>query len=371
MGERDFDREIDELFKKIVDNVGTIDEDNEYDGIDDCFNEYILSSVSHGYKGGKKISYFPCDTCGRKKAIIEKYNRVCNKEYIPPYVDRDCRDYKIALVVEKIDECIVEKVFRYLIFRISIQEIVSVIDDPEWRKQAEAILRSKGYGNFIESSFGKFNKKQIIQMIFDVNFCYFDAYYKRNLKDYECIDMVKYYIVQFIRDRLKESLFKIAQLIELELEYKIAVIESEIRYLIKCILQEIMITPLPAANYNINYFNKIGSLTELLKIFDGAEGGRHDERSDFRHIRDTVRKYEKVIRTTLDLLNKKIKEYECLISQRRFIVGVTGICEKSSIFPGEIGGNENIVVPPKPVIVLNPPDRRKSNSIEDPSADDK
>lgn len=352
------DNQIDELFKKIIDNVNDIDDDNEYDGIGDCFDEYILSSLNYGYKGGKKVPYFPCDTCGKKKAITEIYYKICNKEYIPPYVDEDCRDYKIALVVEKIDECIVEKVFRYLIFRISIQEIVCVIDDPEWKKQAEYILRSQGYGNFIEHAFGKFNKKQIIQMLFDINFCYFDTYNKRNLREFECIDMVKYYIIQFIRERLKESLFKIAKLIELELEYKIAVIESEIRYLIKCILQEIMITPIPATNYNISYFNKIGSLTELLKIFNGAEGGRHDERSDFRHIRDTVRKYEKVIRTTLELLNKKIKEYEYLIGQRKFIIGITGICDRSTYRPEEDCHGDNIVVPPKPFIVVNPQDKK-------------
>jgi hypothetical protein len=191
-------------------------------------------------------------------------------------------------------------------------------------------------------------------MLFDINYFYFDVEYNRNLDEKDRICMLKYYIVLVLRNKIKESFFRIARLIELELEYKIAVIEGEIRYLIKCILQEIAITPLPAANYNINYFNKIGSLTELLRIFDGLEGGKHEERSDFRHIRDTIMKYEKVIRTTFDLLNKKIKEYETLIGQRRFIVGVTGICERPNVFPtSENGTTHPVVVPPQPVVILD------------------
>lgn len=356
---KNLDRKIDGFLKKIT---GTLENDDELERIEvgDCFDEHILSSVAYGIKGGRKFAYFPCDTCKKKQAIIEQYERVCIKEYIPPYVDKDCRDYKIALVIERIDDCIVEKVFRYLIYRTSIEEILRCIDDPEWKKQAEAILRSTGFKKFIEQNFEKFNKSRIIDMLFDINFCCFDGFYKRNLNECECIDMIKYYIVFVLRDKIKESIFRIAKLIELELEYKIAVIESEIRYLIKCILQEIVITPLPAANYNIETFNKIGSLTDILKILDGIAGkdgccGKHDQRSDFRHIRDTIRKYEKVVRTTLEILNKKINEYERLVNQRRFIVGVTGICEKPSVAPVYENGKPPVIVPPVPIVVLNPP----------------
>lgn len=348
---------IDDLIKKIMDNANSGDDSSEYEiegGIDDIFNEYLQSSVEYGIRGGKKVAYFPCDNCKKKQVIIEQYNKVCNKQYTPPYVDQDCRDFKIALIVERIEDEIVDKVFKYLIYRTSIREIVCAIVDPEWRRQAEDILRTQGYSNFINDVFGKFNKKQIVQMLFDINYFYFDVEYSRNLDEKDAICMLKYYIVLVLRNKIKESFFRIARLIELELEYKIAVIEGEIRYLIKCILQEIAITPLPAANYNINYFNKIGSLTELLRIFDGLEGGKHEERSDFRHIRDTVMKYEKVIRTTFDLLNKKIKEYEALIGQRRFIVGVTGICERPHVFPtSENGTTPPVVVPPQPVVILD------------------
>jgi len=172
--------------------------------------------------------------------------------------------------------------------------------------------------------------------------------------------MVKYYIVLTVRDKIKESLFKIAKLIELELEYKIAVIEGEIRYIIRCILQEIVVTPLPTTNYNITHFNEIGSLTELLKIFNGFEGGKHDERSDFKEIRDTIAKYEKVVRTTFELLNDKIKEYGCLIDQRKFIVGVTGICERPNVYPVYDYEGQNVIIPPVPIVILNSP----SNSRE-------
>lgn len=262
-------------------------------------------------------------------------------------------------MIEKIDDCIIEKAFTYLVYRTSIDEILKCIDDPEWRKQAEAILRSTGFKHFIDENFGKFTKQKIIDMLFDVNFCYFDWYYKRNLCESECVLMLKYYIVMVLRNRIKESLFKIAKLIELELEYRIAVIESEIRYLIKCILQEIAITPLPAANYNIETFNKIGSLTDILKIMDGISGkegccGKHDQRNDFRHIRDTIRKYEKVIRTTLDILNKKILEYERLVNQRSFIIGITGICDKESIIKEGFIEKSPVIIPPIPIVVVNP-----------------
>lgn len=355
--ENNRDIDIDEIIKKVAQNAFY----DEAEGIEigDCFNENILSSVCYGIKDGKKVAYFPCDTCKTKKAIIEEYNRVCIKEYIPPYIDKDCRDYKIALVIEKIDDCIIEKAFTYLVYRTSIDEILRCIDDPEWRKQAEALLRSTGFKCFIDENFGRFTKQRIIDMLFDVNFCYFDGYYKRNLCESECVLMVKYYIVQVLRNRIKESLYKIAKLIELELEYKIAVIESEIRYLIKCILQEILITPIPAANYNIESFNKIGSLTDILKILDGISGkegccGKHDQRNDFRHIRDTIRKYEKVIRTTLDILNKKILEYEKLIDQRAFIVGITGICDRNGLMTNGRFEKSPIITPPVPIVVVNP-----------------
>lgn len=363
MGKIFSENEIDDIIKKVMENSkeDAADLEGEIDGsIDDCFNEYLLSSVNYGLKDGKKVAYFPCDTCKKKQIIIEQYNKVCNRHYTPPYVDPDCADFKLALIVDRIDEEIIEKIFRYLVFRISIRDIACAIADPEWRRQAEDILRVQGYSNFINESFGKFTKKQIIQILFDINYFYFDLDYSRNLDEKECACMLRYYIVLVLRGRIKESLFRIVKMIELELEYKIAVIESEIRYLIKCILQEIAITPLPAANYNITYFNKIGTLTELLKIFNGIEGGKHDERSDFRHIRDTIIKFEKVVRTTLDLLNKKIKEYEALISQRKFIVGVTGICERPNIFPTSENGGSPLVVPPQPVVILNPQDTQGS-----------
>jgi hypothetical protein len=346
--------EIDSLIKRIMEGPKEDDKGGIDDNFDENFNEYLASSIAYGMKGDKKVPYFPCDTCKRKQIIDEQYKRICNKEYVPAYVDSDCRDFKIALVVDRIDEETLHKVFKYLTYRITIREIVDCIKDPEWRRQAESILRVQGFCNFIEATFGRFDKKTIMQVLFDLSYCYFDDYTSRNLAQNECIEMLKYYVVLLIRNKIKDSIFRIIKLIELELEYKIAVIESEIRYYIKCVLQEIAITPLPATNYNINYFNKVGSLTELLKIFNGSEGGRHDERSDFRHIRDTVRKYEKVVRTTLDALNKKIKQFECLIEQRRFIVGITGICERPNVIPVETGGT-NVLIPPQPLVILSPP----------------
>ncbi len=354
------EKEINDLIKRIMENSQKSEEGKDIDdNFDENFNEYLASSIAYGLKGDKKVPYFPCDTCKKKQVITEQYHKVCNREYVPPYVDRDCMDFKIALVVDRIDEATLQKIFRYLMFRISIREISECIKDPEWRRQAESILRARGYGRFIEEAFGNFNKNAIYQLLFDINYCYFDYETSRNLKDSECTDMIKYYIVILIRDKIKNSLFRIIKLIELELEYKISVVEGEIRYYIKCLLQEIAITPLPATNYNITYFNKIGSLTELLKIFDGLEGGKHDERSDFRHIRDTIRKYEKVVRTILDALNKKIREYDCLIGQRKFIVGITGICERPNTIPYESEGN-NVLIPPQPLVILNPTKDKES-----------
>lgn len=350
--DNNIDYEIDEFLKKIVNNTKQLPKVE--DEIDDNFSEFVANTVEYSLKGDKKIPYYPCDTCKKKQVLIDQYNKICHREYIPPYIDPDCRDYKIALVIERIDAQIVERAFKYLIYRTSIHEIVERIDDPEWRMQAERILRVKGYGAFIEKEFGKLSKNQIIQMLFDINFYYFDCSNKRTLQESECLSMLKYYIVLSLRDRVKDGLFKIAKLIEIELEYKIAVIESEIRYFIKCILQEIVLTPLPATNYNITFFNKIGSLTELLKIFNGLEGGKHDERSDFRHIRNTVEKYEKVVRTSLDILNKKIRQYENLLGQRTFIVGVTGVCEKQGVASLGESPAPSVVFPPQPVIVVNP-----------------
>lgn len=367
MSEQDkkIDKKVEELFREIVDEVRDnqkrVFDENEYF---DNFDEYIKDAVNVGV-GVKRPPCSACDECKKKQVIIEQYNRVCNKEYIPPYIDKDCRDFKLSLVIQRIDDRILESVFSYLIYRVSIREILCKIDDPEWKRDGEALLASTGYNTFIQNSFGKINKNLIIQMLFDVNYCYFNADYKRNLSKSECQTMIKYFIVITLRNRLKESLFKIAKLIELELEYKIAVIEGEIRYIIKCILQEIVITPLPATNYNITFFNKIGSLTELLKIYNGFEGGKHDERSDFRHIRDTINKYEKVVRTSLDLLNSKIKEYGDLTQQRTFIVGVTGICERPNVFPEYKDGIAPVVVPPVPVVILSPPkDREEENNFE-------
>lgn len=356
------ENEINELIKRIMDNSNKSEEEDKIDeNFDENFDEFLASSIAYGVKGDKRVPYFPCDTCKRKQVIAEQYQKICNREYIPPYVDVDCRDYKIALVVDRLDEETLEKIFKYLLFRISIRELADCIKDPEWRKQAESILRAKGYGRFIEDTFGRFDRKEIYRILFDINYSSFDSYSSRNLNSSECIEMLKYYIVLFIRNKIKNSLFRIIKLIELELEYRISIVEGEIRYYIKCILQEIAITPLPAANYNINFFNKIGSLTELLKIFNGIEGGKHDERSDFRNIRDTIKRYEKVIRTTFDSLNKKIKEYDYLISQRRYIVGITGLCERPNVIPYE-SERANILIPPQPLVILNPPKETESTS---------
>ncbi|WDC84865.1 hypothetical protein PL321_04465 [Caloramator sp. mosi_1] len=200
-------------------------------------------------------------------------------------------------------------------------------------------------------------------MLYNVNYVPFDADRKRTLTEKECITMIKYYIVVALRDKVNESLLKILRLIELELEYKIAVVEDEIRYIIKCILQEILITPIQSNNYNINSFNVVGALTELFKIFDGvvingtvAANGKHDQRNDFKHFRNTIEKYERAIRVSFDLLTKKIKQYGELIEQRRYIVGITGICERPNVFPKN-GGDKDIIVPPKPIIILNPEEK--------------
>lgn len=354
--------DIDKVIDKIMSNVRSMEEDHEDDNYD-CYDDFILESMNKG-TDGKKIAYSPCDSCGRKKVIIHNYKRVANREYIPPYIDPDVRDFKIALIIERIDSDTVEKIFKYLLFRVSIRDILDKIDDPEWRKQAEAIIRTSGYSAFIDKNFGKLNKKQIIQLLFDVNFCYFNDYDKRNINNSECEEMLKYYIVLVLRGSIKESLLKIVKTIELELEYKIAVIEGEIRYIIKCILQEIVVAPFPTNNLSVEDFNKIGSLTEVLKVLDGviingntAALGKHDERSDFRHIRDTIRKYEKTVRTSFDLLNKKISQYEHLLGQRKYIVGVTGICEKASDVRIDDEGTPPVVVPPIPLVVLNPPNK--------------
>lgn len=355
----DIDREIDNFLKKLSERFETVDEECEYE---DCFNEFVKDSIEGGMKD-KRVQYNPCNACRKKQVIIDAYNRICNREYIPPYVDEDCRNYKLALVAEKVEEEILVNVFEYLIFRVSIREIIDKIDDIEWRCKAEDILISTGYDRFIEENFGKFSKRQIIRMLYNVNYIPFDADKKRTLNEKECITMIKYYIVLAVREKVNESMLKILRLIELELEYKIAVIEEEIRYIIKCILQEILITPIQSNNYNINSFNVVGALTELFKIFDGvvingtvAANGKHDERSDFRHFRDTIGKYEKAIRVSFELLTKKIKQYGELIEQRRYIVGYTGICERPNVYPTN-GVDKNIVVPPKPIIILNPDEK--------------
>lgn len=341
-----------EVFEELKKNQKEIFEESEFD---DNFNEYVFDHLSVGAKGCQCSA---CDDCRKKQIITEQYNRVCAKEYIPPYVDLECRDFKLSLVIQRIDSKIIETAFSYLIYRVSIREILCNIEDPEWKRDAETLLVSVGFNNFITENFGKISKNLIIQMLFDVNFCYFNIDYRRNLNQNECLLMLKYYFVFTIRDRIKESLYKIAKLIELELEYRIAVIEGEIKYIIRCILQEIAITPLPSPTYNITHFNMIGSLTDLLRIFNGVDGGRHDQRSDFRSIRDTIKKYEKVVRTSLELLNKKIKEYGDLTEQRSFIVGITGVCDKQGFFNNCEHGGAPLIVPPTPVVVLNPPGNR-------------
>lgn len=344
---RDLDFEIDRLLNEISKTSRNIDHDNG--GISDDFQELVESGCENTLKGKRLVSS-PCDSCGKKGVITRAWKKVCNIRYIPPYVDEDCRDFKLALIIDKIEAPIVEKVFKFLIYRISINEIVNCIDDPEWKMQAETILRSMGFYNFVRKEFGQFNKEEISQMLFDINFCCFDYQNKRTLTDSECTQMLKYYIVYTLRDKMRESIVKISELIELDLEYKIAVIEGEIRYIINCLLEKLVLTPFEGGNYTITNFNKIGSLTQLLEIFNGLNCGKHDQRNDFKHIRDTINKYEKVLRTSFDFLNRKIRELECLFNQRRFIVGVTGICDKCS-FENEY---PDIIVPPQPVIILNP-----------------
>lgn len=355
---KNIDFEIDELIRRIAHNVKEAESDiKDSTDTDDIFEEFVTNSLDYGYLQGKKHAARQCDSCKKKQIIIEKYKRVCNKEYIPPYVDPDCRDYKIALVIDRIQDDIIEKVFSYLIFRTSIRELLDIIDDPEWRHLAEDFIHAEGYGRFIKKHFGYFKKKQIIEMIFDLNFYYFNIEDKRNLSKNECEDMVKYYIVYILRNKIKESLYKIAKLIELELEYKIAVIEGEIQYLIRCIIHQIVIVPYPPPNSNIQSFNQIASLTDILKILDGIGGpdaqGKHDQRSDFRHIRDTIKSYEKVVRTAFDILNKKIKEYGRLTDQRKFIVGITGICDRQDPLIQDEGKNSGLM-PPVPLVVIRP-----------------
>lgn len=353
--DRDLDYEINNLLDKISKASRKVD--HSLGNIDDEFEEYVSKGCEHTLRGGRFVTS-TCDSCGKKRVIARAWKKVCNIRYIPPYVDEDCRDFKLALIIEKIDSKIVEKVFKFLIFKVSIQEVVECIEDPEWKKQAESILRANGYYNFVRQEFGEFNKEEISQLLFDVNFCYFDYQNRRTLTDSECITMLKYYIVYVLRDKIKESIVKIAELIELDLEYKIAVIEGEIKYIIKCLLEQLVITPFDGhGNYTITSFNKVGSLTSLLEIFNGINAGRHDQRNDFKHTRDTIYKYEKVLRTSFDFLNRKIKELECLYNQRSFIVGVTGICDRSQFEED----TPDIVVPPQPVIILNP--RDESNKI--------
>lgn len=349
MGEdNDLDLEIDKLLDKI--SKASKKADDDFGDVSDDFQEIVAQGCEHTLKGRKCIAD-SCDSCGKKRVITRAWKKACNIKYIPPYINDDCRDFKLALILEKIEPQIVEKVFKFLIYRVGINEIVACIDDPEWQMQAENILKANGFYNFIRNEFGEFSKEEISQLLFDVNFCYFDYQNKRTLTDSECVTMLKYYIVYALRDKIKESIVKISELIELDLEYKIAVIEGDIRYIIKCLLEKLLITPFEGGNYTINSFNKIGGLTALLEIFNGLNCGKHDQRNDFKHIRDTINKYEKVLRTSFDFLNRKIKELECLLNQRRFIVGVTGICEEDSSveYP-------DIVAPPKPVIILNPED---------------
>lgn len=351
---QDLDHEIDNLLNNILKASKKIDHDKG--NISDDFQDYVSHGCEHTIKGGRLVSDV-CDSCSKKRTIARAWKKICNIRYIPPYIDEDCRDFKLALIIEKIEPKIVEKVFKFLIYRVSISQIVDCIDDPEWKKQAESILRSNGYYNFIRKEFGQFDKEEISQLLFDINFCYFDYQNKRTLTDSECVTMLKYYIVYALRDKMKESIVKIVELIELDLEYKIAVIEGEIRYIIKCLLEKLVITPFEGGNYTITSFNKVGSLTDLLEIFNGLNCGKHDQRNDFKHIRDTINRYEKVLRTSFDFLNRKIKELECLVNQRRFIVGVTGICDRGQYEED----TPDILIPPQPVIILNP--RGNDNQI--------
>ena len=277
-------------------------------------------------------------------------------------MDKDCRDFRIALVLDRLDEQILQRAVSFLILRTSINDIVSRITKDEWKDEARSMLRNTGFRPFFENNFGKLTKVLITQMMFDVNYCCFDPKFKKNLNKSECVEMVKFYIIAALRDSIKENLYKFAKTIELELEYKIAVIEGEIKYIIRCVLEEIVISPFPVANYTVGYFNKIGSLTEILKIMNGADGGKHEQHEDFRSIRNTIRKYQRVVETSFDLLNKKVKEYECLINQRILIVGITGICETTTMPYPIPKGRKPIVAPPVPIVVLNPPGGTTGNS---------
>lgn len=350
----DLDLEIDQL----LDKISKASEESD-DNIKNDVQEAEAQGFEHGHHHshnkhkvkGKRCIADCCDSCGKKRVITAAWKKICDVKCIPNYIDSDCRDFKLALIIEKIEPEIIEKIFKFLIYRVSINQVVKCIEDPEWRCQAENLLRAKGFYNFIRKEFGEFSKEEISQLLFDVNFCYFDYQNKRSLTDSECTTMLKYYVVYALRSKMKESIVKISELIELDLEYKIAVIESEINYIIKCILEKLLITPFEGGNYTINSFNKIGGLTALLEIFNGLNYGKHDQRNDFKHIRDTIGKYEKVLRTSFDFLNRKIKQVECLVNQRRFIVGITGICEEEVCL-----GYHNSVEPPTPVVILNSED---------------
>ncbi|MEF9952125.1 MAG: hypothetical protein RR840_02825 [Clostridium sp.] len=347
---QDLDNEINKLLNDIA--KASKQMDSEEGDVSDDFQDFVSSGCDNTLKGGHFVND-PCDSCSRKKVITKTWNRIRNIQYTPPYVDEDIKDFQLALILEKIEPKIVEKVFKFLMFRVSMYEIVGCIDDPEWKMQAENILMANGYYNFIRTNFGDFTKEEISQLLFDINFCLFDYQNKRTLTDSECVTMLKYYIVYSLRNMMKNNIISIVESIELDLEYQISVIQGEIQYIIKCLLEQLVITPFsPASNYTITSFNKVGALTDLLEIFNGINQGRHDQRNDFKHIRDTINRYEKVLRTSFDFLNRKIKELECLMNQRRYIVGITGICGRP-IYEEE---QPNVVAPAKPVIILNPYD---------------
>lgn len=352
------DKKVERIFSEIADEIKNkqevIDDEND---VQDAFDEYVVNSVTSGVGEPNKVAFTcgGCDSCKRKQIITEQYYRVTSREYIPPYVDKDCRDFRIALVIDRLDEQILERAVSFLLLRTSIDDVVSRISKNEWKDEARNVLRNVGFKQFFDNNFGKLTKVLIGRMMFDVNYCCFNPRVKKNLNKSECTEMIKFYIIAALRDNIKEDLYKFAKIVELELEYKIAVIEGEIKYIIKCLLQELVISPLPMTNYNINFFNKIGSLTEVLKLMNGFEGGKHDQHEDFRSIRNTIKKYQKVVETSFDLLNKKIKEYECLINQRILIVGITGICETTTMPYPLPKGKQPIMVPPVPIVVLNPP----------------
>ncbi|MEG0133998.1 MAG: hypothetical protein RR782_07720 [Clostridium sp.] len=344
----DIDNEINKLLNDIAKASKKLD--SEKGDIGDNFYEFVSEGCNNTIKGGHLVND-PCDSCSRKKVITKTWNRLQRLDYTPPYIDVDVRDFQLALILEKIEPKIVEKVFKFLMYRVSIYEIIGCIDDPEWKMQAENILMANGYYNFIRTNFGEFTKEEISQLLFDINFCLFDYQNKRTLDSSECVTMIKYYIVYSLRNLMKNNIVKIVESIELDLEYHISVIQGEIQYIIKCLLEQLVITPFsPASNYTITSFNKVGALSDLLEIFNGINQGRHDQRDDFKHIRDTIHRYEKVLRTSFDFLNRKVKELECLMNQRRYIVGITGLCGR----PTYEEEYPEVVAPAKPVIILNP-----------------